>query len=301
MMIGGPMRSGCPATMKRLLLGVVTLSVLALSSLHSPVAADARPTSRSSPGDQVTASADPAAVSVAPLPCDRHGEIQVTLTNTGSEPRFVDATVTAPAGLRISRSIISTYLPAGQPVRAPLTATAATGIDPGVYPVTVKVGRTRLQIPVTVGAAPGTGPGDNLARYRQAFASSTHPNVTLCGGVDGNIDSEQWGASGTHDRTAGVFPDIYGVQLDHAFRIGRVEVYTLDSATYPAAVMGIRDFDVQARVAGDWRTVGSVEANQQGHLHLTFAPVTADQLRLVVYDSNDHTFSRVVELEVFGD
>src|SRR5690606_9761873 len=102
------------------------------------------------------------------------------------------------------------------------------------------------------------------------FASSTHANVTLCGGVDGNTDSGQWGDSGTHDATSGVFPDHYGVQLDAALPVGRVELYTLDSAKYPAAVMGVRDVDVQARVAGEWQTVAGVRGNEVGHLSFTF-------------------------------
>lgn len=292
-------RSGARGAVLRLLVAILAISAVALPALFRPALAEARTVEHSGRDGAVTVSADPAAVAVAPLPCDRHGEMQVVLTNTGTEPGFVDATFTAPSALHLSRTIISTYLPPDQPVRVPLTVTAVIGTDPGNYPVTLEVAGTSLQIPVTVDQAPGTDAGDNLALYRQAIASSTHPNVTLCGGVDGNTDSEQWGASGTHDRTSGEFPDTYGVQLDQAFPVGRVEVYTLDSVAHPAADMGIRDFDVQARVDGDWHTVRSVQGNELGHLSLTFTPVTADQVRLVVQDSNDHTFSRIVELEVF--
>lgn len=278
---------------------VVAVAVVALAGLTATTPHASADPSAPSP---LVLDASQASVSVAPLPCDRHGELDVSMTNTGDTATFVDALFDAPSQLVLSRGIWSTYLPATEPdqtVSAPLRITAAPGTRPGRYRVRMSADGQRLDIPVTVTTPPGTGPTDNLALYRQAFASSTHPNVTLCGGVDGNTDSEQWGASGTHDRTASEFPDTYGVRLDAPAQIGRVEVYTLDSQKYPAAKMGIRDFDVQVRVDGAWQTVASVRGNEVGHVSLSFTPVTGDEVQIVTLDSNDHKYSRIIELEAY--
>lgn len=223
------------------------------------------------------------------------------MTNTGDTAAFVDARFRAPSSFQLSRQAWSTYLPATDPdqtVTAPLRITATRATPPGDHMVTMRVRGGLLRIPVTVTAPPGNGPDDNLALYRQAFASSTHHNVTLCGGVDGNTDSGDWGDSGTHDATAREFPDVYGVVLDRALPVGRVDVHTLDSARYPASEMGIRDFDVEVRVDGRWQSVATVRDNETGHISLQFPPVVGDRVRVVVLDSNDHKYSRIVELEV---
>lgn len=250
----------------------------------------------------VELAATPTTVEVSPQPCDRRGQLAVSMTNNGSSAAFVDARFSAPRAFQLSRQVWSTYLPATDPdqsVTAPLTITATRDTPPGEYHVTMQAEGRELPIPVTVTEPPGNGPEDNLALHRQAFASSTHHNVSLCGGVDGNADSTDWGDSGTHDATAGEFPDHYGVILDRALPVGRVEVHTLDSEQYPASEMGIRDFDVEVRVDGQWRAVASVRSNETGQVSLRFPPVTGDRVRVVVLDSNDHKYSRLVELEVY--
>lgn len=111
---------------------------------------------------------------------------------------------------------------------------------------------------------------------------------------------QQWGASGWHDATKGVFPDTYGVDFIQPTTIGRVVLQTLDSARYPAAVMGIRDFDIQVRSGTPWTTVGEVRGNVLGKVTVTFGPRAVDAVQLVSRDSNDHGYSRIVELEAYG-
>jgi len=154
---------------------------------------------------------------------------------------------------------------------------------------------------VTVDPLPPKGPGDNLALGEQATASSTHGNFTLCGAVDGDKDSEHWDTlTGWNDGTRAAFPDTYDVALSAPATVNRVELYTLDSAKYPARLNGLRDWDVQARVAGAWQTVAQVRGNTAGHVTSTFTPVEADAVRILCLDGNDHTYSRIVELEVYG-
>src|SRR5699024_7001866 len=175
-----------------------------------------------------------------------------SMTNTGDTAAFVDARFRAPS-FQLSRQAWSTYLPATDPeqtVTAPLRIAATRATPPGDHMVTMRVPGGLLRIPVTVTAPPGNGPDDNVALHRQAFASSTHHNVALCGGVAGNTDSDRWADGGTPGATAGLFRDVYGVVLDPALPVRRVEVHTLDSATDAAWEMGIRDFDVEVRVDG---------------------------------------------------
>lgn len=82
--------------------------------------------------------------------------------------------------------------------------------------------------------------------------------------------------------------------------VSRVDLHTLDSAREPAARFGLRDWDVQVRVSGEWRTVDEVRANSVGVVSSEFAPVAADAVRIVGLASNNGDYSRIVELEVYG-
>lgn len=270
--------------------------VIALPWAGSP--ADAR--ARQSP---VQIAATPDVVHVTGLPCSSSGEFTVSMTNTGAQPVFAEMTLSATSPVSLSRSAFVSYLPATDPdqlVSAVVQARVPRDADAGSHEVVLEVEGRSLSMPVEVDPIPVRGPGDNLALGEQAFASSTHGNVRLCGGVDGNADSAQWGASGTHDASSGVFPDTYGVELHEPRTVGRVELYTLDSEQYPAAEMGIRDFDLQVRVAGAWQTVSEFTGNTEGHVTVTFPAVEADQVQVITHDSNDHKYSRIVELEVYG-
>ncbi|RKN38508.1 hypothetical protein [Streptomyces hoynatensis] len=252
----------------------------------------------------VVALSAPGRVAAAPpLPC-LSSSFGVGLTNTSDEPVFADLDLAVEAPLSLSRRVLSTYLPAadaGYTAGAEVEVRMPRDTAPGSYLATLSLdGEPAQRITVEVAPLPERGPDANLALGEQAYASSTHSNVRLCGGVDGNTDSAQWGASGTHDATSGVFPDTYGVNLAESATVGRVELYTLDSARYPAARMGLRDVDIQVHTAEGWRTVEEVRGNEAGHITAAFAPVLADRVQVVTYDSNDHKYSRIVELEVYA-
>jgi hypothetical protein len=157
-------------------------------------------------------------------------------------------------------------------------------------------------VPVEVKPMPAKGPGSNVALGEQAAASSTHGNFALCGAVDGDSDSNHWDTlTGWNDGTRGVFPDTYDVALFEPTKINRVELYTLDTAQWPAATNGLRDWDVQVRSgAGDWRTVAQVRDSVAGHVTATFDPIQADAVRILCLAGNGNTYSRIVELEVYA-
>lgn len=249
-------------------------------------------------GSTTAISADPASVEVTSLPCDRGQTIELSATNSGKEGQYVDHRFEAPDQILLDRTSWSTYVPAGDgpDVSTPLTVSAKEGAAKGHHEVKVRGQDGNLTVPVEI-VDPA---GENLARYRQAFASSVHPNTVLCGGVDGNKDSSQWASSGVHDRTKGEFPDSYGVDLGAEHKVSRVEVYTLDSDTYPAEKMGIKDFTVQVWGDGKWREVGKVTGNKKGHIQVTFDAVQTNKVRIVTTASNDGQYSRIIELEVYA-
>ncbi|MEU8222506.1 discoidin domain-containing protein [Kribbella sp. NPDC048915] len=248
--------------------------------------------------DQVEISATPQPVQVVPLPCFPAGKVSVGMTNTGRKPRFADMRISGDDALTLSRHQFSSYLPVGQLVKAPLELTVPRGSAPATHHVELTVGKDSLRVPVEIKPIPAR---ENVLLGEQAVASSTHGNMRLCGGVDGNADTEQWGASGWHDADKGVFPDAYGVDFVQPTTIGRIVLQTLDSQRYPAAVMGIRDFDVQVRTgASEWTTLHEIRANTTGRVTVTFGPRAVDAVRVVVHDSNDHGYSRIVELEAYA-
>ncbi len=75
-----------------------------------------------------------------------------------------------------------------------------------------------------------------------------------------------------------------------------MRVWTLDTPQDPAALFGVRDFDVQLEVDGLWRTVGQVRDNRAALAELTFPRVEATGLRVIV-SSAPESYSRLVELE----
>jgi hypothetical protein len=64
--------------------------------------------------------------------------------------------------------------------------------------------------------------------------------------------------------------------------------------------MGVRDFDIQVHTDAGCQTVKEVRGNEAGRITATFAPVQADKVQVVTYDSNDHKYSRIVELEAYA-
>lgn len=246
----------------------------------------------------------PEQLSVVGLPC-LPGTLDLTMTNTGKQDRYADLTLQPTGPLQLSRTLFSSWLPAvdpDQPVSAPVEVRVPRDARPGSYKIGVEVDRTRVTVPVTVEPLPPKGTGDNLVLGEQATASSTHGNFTLCGAVDGDKDSEHWDTlTGWNDGTRAAFPDTYDVALSTPAAVGRVELYTLDSAKYPAKTNGLKDWDVQVQVDGAWQTVAQVRGNTAGHVTSTFAPVQADAVRILCLDGNDHTYSRIVELEAYSN
>jgi hypothetical protein len=270
-----------------------TIAAIVAVALTAATAEARKPTS-------VTLSATPDRLEIFPLPC-LTGTIEAAMTNEGDEPVYADAFIAAEQPLQASRTMFSSYLPVGYTAVAPIEVRAPREAAAGDYELRLESGREALDVAVTVLEPPPKGAGDNLAFGEQASASSTHGNFDVCGGVDGNADSEAWDVrTGWNDATRSQFPDTYEVALAGPALVDRVELYTLDSARWPAARFGLRDWDVLVLTGGEWRTVAHVRGNTSGHVTTTFDAVTAEAVRIVALGSNDGAYSRIVELEVYG-
>jgi alpha-L-rhamnosidase len=145
---------------------------------------------------------------------------------------------------------------------------------------------------------------DDVARLATMTASSTHsgwdPARTNDGDTSGQSDYSVWNAGGGwNDGTSKAWPDTLTATWSTPQTLARATVYTVDSTHNPAATYGLRDYDVQALVDGSWTTLASVRANTEGTVESRFPAVTTTGLRLVITDSNDHTYSRVVELAAY--
>lgn len=255
------------------------------------------------PSSGVVLSASPTALTANELPC-LPTSFAVTLTNTGSESVFADATMAAEEPIVLSDTVFSTYLPATDPDQ-PVSRTVGVRVPPGTaagtYDVTVASGRQRVVVPVTVEAVPEPGPGTNLAFGQQATASSTHGRFRACGAVDGDSDYRNWSTrTGWNDATRGAFPDWLAVTWPEPVELGRIETVTYGVPGQPA-VQGIKDFDVQVRSGGgEWVTVGSYRDSTLQRIVTTFEPVTTDAIRVLVHASNSGDYSRLLELEAFA-
>ena len=196
------------------------------------------------------------------------------------------------------------------PVTVPVTAQATGGFTAtAANRVTVGAGAS-IRVPVTIGGS-GTGgtltvtAGDrtatipihttgDLARVATMTASSVHSGSDPAWANDGGTDPAVWlnGVGGWNDGTAGEFPDTLTATWQSPVTVGRVRIYSVSPV--------IRDFQIQALVDGQWQTVGTVSGNTAAMVERTFAPVSASALRLVVTDSGDHNYSRVLELEAYA-
>ncbi len=156
----------------------------------------------------------------------------------------------------------------------------------------------------------------NVARASNgstAVATSTlNANFPASGAIDGEHNGNNWGSGGGwNDGTRAVYPDNIQVNFNADQTISRIEVYTLKNApnngsivdgTTPATFYGIRDFSVQYWTGAAWANVpgGAVTGNTLAKRSFSFPDITTDKIRVVVTDSADHLYSRVIEIEAFS-
>jgi alpha-glucuronidase len=216
------------------------------------------------------------------------------LYNFTSDDVTVHPTVQVPDGYTATPESAQVTVPGNGDTEftATVTRSAATS-QGGVLALEIDGDRRNLELV----------PSDNWVRVAALSASSTHAPSSVDNLNDGNTDSSAWGgggAGGWNDGTPGSFPDTVTASWPHSISLSRVKVFTLDSSAYPAAKWGVRDYDIQARSAsGTWSTVAQVRGNQTGTVETRFTAVQTDGLRINILDTNDHQYSRLLEIEAY--
>ncbi|MFI9550490.1 discoidin domain-containing protein [Nonomuraea endophytica] len=244
-----------------------------------------------------------AAELVAPLGVDPAcpAKIEIGLRSGARKPAYATMRVELDAPLTASRSMLTSYLPPGYQVRAKLLVAVPPDARQGTYDLRLSTSARTLKVPVTVVPVDGLDNGGNLALRRPVTASSQHVNANYppCSVADGDRSSNGWaGGNGWNDATARSWPDTLAIALGGARQVSRVGLYTLDTERYPASRYGVRDWDVQAQVAGQWQTVAQVRGNTAGTARSDFTPVTADAVRIVALASNGaNDYTRIIEVE----
>ncbi|UBU09332.1 discoidin domain-containing protein [Nonomuraea gerenzanensis] len=241
---------------------------------------------------------------VAPLGVDPAcpAKIKIGMRSDARKAAYATMNVELDPPLTASRSMLTSYLPPGYQVGANLLVAVPPGTQQGSYGLRLRTPDRTLEVPVEVVPVDGLDNGGNLALRRPVTASSQHVNANYppCSVADGDRSSNGWaGGNGWNDATARAWPDTLTIALGAARQISRVDLYTLDTERYPASRYGVRDWDVQAQVAGQWQTVAQVRGNTAGTARSDFAPVTADAVRIVALASNGaNDYTRVIEVEV---
>jgi hypothetical protein len=229
-------------------------------------------------------------------------KIEIGMRSDAKKPLYATMQVELDPPLTASRSMLTSYLPPGYELGAKLLIAVPPGTAEGEYGLRLRTSSKTLSVPVEVVPVDRLDNGGNLALRRPVTASSQHVNANYpaCSIVDGDRSSNGWaGGNGWNDATGRVWPDTVSVALGSARQISRVDLYTLDTERYPAASVGLRDWDVQAQVGGQWQTVAQVRGNTAGNVRSDFAPVSADAVRIVALASNGaNDYTRIIEVEV---
>ncbi|MFB4276737.1 MULTISPECIES: discoidin domain-containing protein [unclassified Nonomuraea] len=241
---------------------------------------------------------------IAPLGVDPAcpAKIEIGMRSDAKKPQYATMNVEIDPPLTASRSMLTSYLPPGYELGAKLLVAVPPGATEGEYGLRLRTPARTLSVPVEVVPVDRLDNGGNFALRRPVTASSQHVNANYppCSIADGDRSSNGWaGGNGWNDATGRAWPDTVAIALGGTRQVSRVDLYTLDTERYPAATFGLRDWDVQAQVGGQWQTVAQVRGNTAGNARSDFAPVGADAVRIVALASNGaNDYTRIIEVEV---
>lgn len=273
----------------------LTLIMSVLLAAIALLAASAPPAS-AAPVDRLQVSADVRQVDLPALDCAT-ARFTLLLHNPTGQAVYGDAWLSIDGPVRLSRKLVSSYLPPGFTLTAPITLTVPYGTTPGSWPITLTAGRDTDQVTVDVVPPPDNG---NVALSATPSMSSIHGRFSPCGTNDGDTDSAHWATfTGWNDATSRTWPDWVTYQLVEPAEIDRVVLHTLDSAAEPASRYGLSDWDVQVWQDGAWVTVAEVRGNRQGVVTSTFAAVTTKAVRILCWGNNNGDYSRIIEVEIY--
>jgi hypothetical protein len=159
-----------------------------------------------------------------------------------------------------------------------------------------------------------TSSSSNVAlasRGGSASASSTWGASFPAGTVnDDRRSGANWGVyAGWSDATAGAFPDWVQVNFSATKTIDHVVVYSVQdnylnpvepTDTMTGTRFTITAFDVQAWNGSAWVTIASVSGNNLIKKTVWFSPYATSRIRISVTGTQDGIWSRITEIEAWG-
>lgn len=248
--------------------------------------------------DPVVIAASPQPLELLPRPC-HPAALDVAFQNSSGEPAYVTVTIRGDSPLRLSRNILTTFVPADGAATWPIEVSVPGDTPPGEHEIVLESGRQRVSVPVVVLPLPDP-PNGNLAYGQQVTASSTFPRLEpSCGPVDGDYTYTFVGyhrpPTAWADDTPGQFPDQMEVQLAESTQVGRVDLFTDTQQRF-----ALKDWDVQVLTDAGWQTVAQVRGHTFGRGSVSFTPVTASAVRINMLATNGYGYSIVTELEVYA-
>jgi RHS repeat-associated protein len=157
--------------------------------------------------------------------------------------------------------------------------------------------------------------GVNVALAANGGVASSSSSFSLgylpSGANNGDCKGLNWGSNGGwNDALPGAFPDWLQIDFQGKKTIGEIDVFTVQDAysnpsdpseTMTFSTYGATDYDVQYWDDSAWVTVpgGRVFANTRVWRRFAFSNIRTSKIRVVVQDSADHGYSRLVEVEAW--
>jgi hypothetical protein len=228
------------------------------------------------------------------------------------------AFVDVPGGNIVGNNLVKRRVVFGSPVVTDQIRILVSASADGVYSRVVEV--EAFSCTPAPGPTPTPTPAPcttNVAAASygtSATATSTFSaGYPASGAIDGNHVGNPWGGgAGWNDGTAFVFPDTLTIDLVATQTINEIDVYSLqddynnpveptDSMTFN--YYGLVDFNVQYWNGAAWLDVpgGHATLNNLVKRKFIFAsPITTNMIRVVVNNSSDAQYSRIVEVEAFS-
>ena len=123
-------------------------------------------------------------------------------------------------------------------------------------------------------------------------ASSKSPRGTgyLCGRLWHVVDGITGGRGGWTDETPDEYPDWIEIKLPEKHIVGKMVVYLHNKS--------LKDYSVQAFIAGEWKEVDKVSGNKDEVITHKFSPVVTDRIRLWITSANGPN-SKIAEIEIY--
>lgn len=172
----------------------------------------------------------------------------------------------------------------------------------------------------TPGPTPTPTPGSQInvalasnggtASASTSYSSGNYPPAAV---INGDRKGLNWGSGGGwNDNTSFSFPDWIQVDFSGNKTISEIDLFTLQdnyaspvepTETMTMSLYGVTSFDVQHWNGSSWVTVtgGTVTGNSNVWRKFTFSSVVTGKVRISVNGAKDGKYSRVTEMEVWGN